>query len=224
MSNIPSAEEIIADLMRQNDGVHPNSPIPLEQQLERKRAEYRELIELVPFKQKITLAIETIQREMTSLLPPDEFESVLSEIAEAAELLQTNPETKGSNLGLSRSSLDKLFAFARHVQKAGKQTESIALFTLLTTLDASWYRHWFYLGVSLQEHGQFQEAITAYEMAMKIAEEDPFAHLYSAECAVEVKDMHQASLHFIRGKEIARNLPNNPDLDRLLTELESKIK
>ena len=224
MSSIPSVEEIIDDLMKQNDGVNPNSPIPVEQQLEKKRAEYRQLLELASFKERTTLAIETIQRDMATTMPADEFENLLSEIADAAEVLATSPEKQGVELGLSKDTLEKIFAFAHKTLTDGKLSESTALFTLLTTLDGSWFRHWFYLGVSLQEQKEYEEAVKAYAQANLITEQDPLAHLNTAECYVDRGDMQQARLHLDKGKEIVQKEPANPAWKSIIDELEAKIK
>jgi hypothetical protein len=45
-----------------------------------------------------------------------------------------------------------------------------------------------------------------------------------AECFVSLDDLQNASVHFEKAKEIVAILPAHPDFERLISELEARIK
>ena len=222
--NASSVESIIDELMKEDDGVNPNSRFPVEQQLAAKREDYRRFLELKPFKDRIILAVATIEQEMQTLLPEEEYESLIAELAHAGKILESTPEKQGSELGVTTTTLDKLYEFAHKAMKINRMDEAIAILTLLTTLDRSWFRHWFLLGVALQEQKHYKDALEAYEMANTISEEAPLAHLFSAECYYNLADMQKASAHLHKGKGIAQHQSNNLEWTQIIDELETKIK
>ena len=89
--------EAIEELLKENDGVNPNSPIPIEEQLEKKRAEYREYLELKPLKSRIEKSIEILQSEMSKMMEEDNYEVLMSELVDAGEMLTEHPEIQGKN-------------------------------------------------------------------------------------------------------------------------------
>lgn len=217
-------KQALKELMDEDDGVNPNSPIPIDQQLAARRARYQKILELTPFKERIQKAAETIQNEMITAMEPEEYEPLIAQLSAAAETLTENPEKQGQELGISQKSLDLLFIYGENKLKEGAFTEAAALFTLLTVLDRSWFRHWFFLGVAHQELKEFDEAIKAYKMANEIAEEDPLAHLFSAECYIALSDVQNGQLHLDKAKTIMQGLPQNPDWVRMVDELELQAK
>jgi hypothetical protein len=87
-------KDALQELMEQNDGVNPNSPIPIEQQLEAKRAEYKRTLEMKPLKEKIEQAVESIQGELKHKMQEDAHEALMIELARAGNILVETPEHK----------------------------------------------------------------------------------------------------------------------------------
>ena len=144
-------DEALEALLKENDGVNPNAPIPIEQQIEKKREEYREYLKFEPLKEKIQQALELIQGELAKALPEDEKEMVLEDLADAGTFLTTYPEAEGEDLGISEETLVILYEFAVVKLKKNEVKAAASLFTLLTVLDSRWYRHWYFLAIALQE-------------------------------------------------------------------------
>jgi len=117
-----------------------------------------------------------------------------------------------------------LFTFAESLLKKNEFEKAAALFTLLTVLDSVWYRHWFFLGISLQGIKEYKEAIKAYKKANEISEESPLPHFFLAECFTDLDDLQNASTHFEKAKEKVATLPSHPDFERLINELGARIK
>jgi tetratricopeptide (TPR) repeat protein len=222
MDNELLLKQVLTDLMKEDDGVTINSPIPIDQQLQRKRLQYMKMLELTSFKERIQKAVETVQDQMQRLLPDEEYSALIAELAQAADLLVESPEKQGKELGLSQKTLDLLVSLAETKLKEGVFEEAASLFTLLTVLDRSWYRYWLFLGVALQELKEYNEAIQAYKTATEITEEDPLAHLFSAECYCNLSDLQNTQLHLDKAKVIMQGLPPNAEWERLVAELEAK--
>lgn len=217
-------DEAVEELIKNDDGCNPNSPDSIENQLEKKRAEYREYLELKPFKLRIEQAIEVVQAELPAVLGEDRYSAFMSDLAEAGRILTENPELQGEKLGLSQNSFDCLFSVGETLLKKNEAERAAALFTLLTVLDPSWFRHWFYLGMALQDLKEYKEAVKAYEKANKITEESPLPHFFLTECFLSLDDPQNASVHFEKAKEIVATLPAHPDFERFISELEAHIQ
>ena len=217
-------EETLKELMQQNDGVNPNSPIPIEQQLEAKRAEYRKMLEFAPLKKRITHAMEVVEGPIKEALDIEAYEKLGVELANAADILVESPEKQGEELGISQETLDTLFTFAENKLKEQAFDDAAAILTLLTVLDRSWFRHWFFLGVSLQELNVLDEAIKAYEQANEITDLDPLVHIFSAECYADLSDMQKAKLHLDKAKTIMQGLEPNPVWQERVATLETRVK
>lgn len=217
-------KQALKELMAEDDGVNPNSPIPIDQQLAAKRARYQKMLELQPFKERVQRAAGIIIGEMASTMEPEEYEAFTTELMAAGEALVENPEKQGQELGLTQKSEDLLFAFGEKKLKTENFTDAEAIFTLLTVLDRSWFRHWFFLGVAQQELKEFDEAIKAYAKANEITEEDPLAHLFTAECYAALSDVQNGQLHLDKAKVIMQGMSENIEWQSRVDELESKLK
>lgn len=200
--------EAIEELMQADNGYNPNSSIPFEQQLEKKRAEYQKLLELSDLKSKIQKAVELIQKEIKD-------DMLLEELADAAEMLSIQP------LRISQKTFDTLFVFGKDKFEQGQVEDACAIFTLLTVLGPGWFRHWLYLGATLQELKEYKEAIEAYKNAISIMEEEPLSHLFTAECFLDLSDKQQAAVHLEKAKS---NIQDNPDLKARVSIIEQRLK
>lgn len=217
-------EAALEELMAENDGVNPNSHIPVEQQLATKRAEYIKMLELTSFKARIQLAMELVQNQIKTFLQQDQFEQLFVELSFAGVILEQHPDREADELGVSRKTLELLCNFGKQCLQERKVREAAAIFTLCTVLERSRFIHWFLLGASLQELGEYQEAISAYETANQITEEEPLALLFLAECFLCVSDIQKAKLYLDKAIAVMKGKPNNPGCDEVVARIQAKIK
>lgn len=216
-------EEAVEELMKQNDGVNPNSSIPVEQQLESKRIEYRKLLEFAPIKTRVTRAMELVEGVIKEKLDTDAYEELVVELADAADALVESPENQGKKLGISQKNLDLLFTFAQNKLDESAYSDAAALLTLLTVLDRSLFKYWFFLGAALQEQHDLNEALDAYRQASEIAHEDPLVHIFSAECYAELNDMQNAHLHLNKAKVCMQGFEPHSSWQERIVALEAKL-
>jgi tetratricopeptide (TPR) repeat protein len=216
-------EQCLEELMKENDGFDPNSLMSREQQIERKREEYRQLLQMKTFREKIEFASEVILKEMPTRLSEEENDNLITELSLAGDTLLESPEVRGDALGITKPVMDSINSLALEMLNNAKTKEAVALFSLLSVLDPSWYRHWFYLGVAEQEEKQYDEAIKAYDKANEIVDNDPKAHLLAAECYLAKSDSYQARQHLDAANAIIQKQPNNPDWQDHYARLDAQV-
>lgn len=216
-------EEIVEELMKTDDGFNPNSPIPREQQLEHKRAIYRELLEMRPMKEKIPLALETILQELPKKVSPEQQEEMLAELDDAGELLASSPEIESKKLGISEETFDMLYTIGEEKFDQNPAV-AVAIFTLLAVLDSGRFRNWYLLGQAELAVKNYDEAIRAFENCNKISEAEPVAHLLLTGCYIEKLDFQQALSHLESGKRIMQNAPENPEWQGLAEQLDAQLQ
>ncbi len=212
--------EALEALLKENDGVIPGAPISFDQQIERKKEEYKEYLKFEPLQERITHALEVIQEKLVASLPENEREWLLEDLAEAGEQMVAHPEAEGEALGISNETLSVLQEFAESELKKNEIKAAVSVCTLLTVLDSRLYRHWYFLAIGLQELKEYQEAINAYSKAKEISQESPLCDLYMAECYIELADKEKAYYHLDRAKELASK---SAQYEHILMDLEKRV-
>lgn len=85
-------------------------------------------------------------------------------------------------LGLSNGTLLDLYDFGVHLFEKEEFSEAEKIFFLLVTIAPEVSSFWVSYGRSLQERGNFTEALTIYNNAKKYHPDTPKLYLFSAEC------------------------------------------
>lgn len=217
-------EAALQQLMAENDGVNPQSFIPIHEQLAAKRAEYIKILEFKSFKSRIEHAINLICSKIKNTISADQFELLLQELAHAGDVLVENPEIQSNQLGSTPNTINILFENAKSYLNKAQFVDAAALFTLCTVLDNTAFRYWFLLGVSLQQLKEYQDAIQAYETANLIFEQEPLVQLFLAECYNDLLDTQKAKLYLDKAQEVIKNVQNGTVYDAHLGIVKNKIK
>ncbi|MCB1135346.1 MAG: hypothetical protein KDK78_03660 [Chlamydiia bacterium] len=190
-------ERIIQELMALDDGVHPDSPLPISEQHAAQRRRYRDAIEMRPFQAMLEHAITTLVTEHLPTMDEDLAENLVNELNQAALVLgqvppdhafQTNPEI----LGISEDSISIIFDCATEHYAREEWNRARALFTLLSTLDFHCADFWFCLGSCEQELEEFDSAISAYQVAVGLEPDRILFRLVLAECNLICGKKHDA--------------------------------
>ncbi len=83
---------------------------------------------------------------------------------------------------LNDNAKKEMYAFAYNLYERGKYEDATNFFQLLTLLDTYARRNWMGLGATLQMNQEYAKAAEAYAFAAILDKDDPFAHMYAAEC------------------------------------------
>jgi type III secretion system low calcium response chaperone LcrH/SycD len=102
--------------------------------------------------------------------------------------------TAPSNLKLkafSEESVEEFYSYGFAQYNAGNWDQAKDLFTVLCAqrpLDA---RFWFGLGATMQESGNYLDALHSWAMGALLRNEDPYPHFHAAECYFSLEDNEQ---------------------------------
>lgn len=117
---------------------------------------------------------------------------------------------------LSKESLEVLYAGAYHFYKNGKYMEAIHHFRFLTLQQPEAAKFWMGLGASYQMANAKERAIQCYACANHLTPEDPYPHLYAAECFGRIGDVS----HTRDALEHARRLAEGRrDKEKILSKI-----
>ena len=83
---------------------------------------------------------------------------------------------------LSAESAETLYATAYELYRNGKYVDAKGFFRLLSTTHPFDRRFWIGFGACFQMLKQYSQAIECYSVAAVQNPDDPFVHLYAAEC------------------------------------------
>lgn len=85
-------------------------------------------------------------------------------------------------LGIAESEMEELYQGAYLLFEHGKYLDAADAFLFLVTMNPLKYPYWLGLGMSLQLNGEFEGAVSAYEMASMAKIHDPVPYFYLAKC------------------------------------------
>ncbi|EKE07728.1 MAG: hypothetical protein ACD_17C00543G0004 [uncultured bacterium] len=97
-----------------------------------------------------------------------------------------------SNFELSEEEVERFYTFGFAQYGSGNWSEAADAFRILCTRRPLEPRFWFALGATLQEAGDYQDALHSWAMASLLKQEDPYPHFHAAECYFSLKISAQA--------------------------------
>jgi type III secretion system low calcium response chaperone LcrH/SycD len=97
-------------------------------------------------------------------------------------------------LTLSEEEVERFYAFGFAQYGSGNWAEAADVFRVLCTRRPLEPRFWFALGATLQEAGDYNDALHSWAMAALLKKEDPYPHFHAAECCFSLKMATDAAL------------------------------
>ena len=94
---------------------------------------------------------------------------------------------------VSEEAIKGLYVQAYQHYEGGKYEDAVHFFRFLTTVEMTKKRNWMGLGASLQMVTDFDKAIEAFAFATLLDENDPYPHIYAAECLFSLGKMSEGS-------------------------------
>jgi len=86
------------------------------------------------------------------------------------------------DLLLNEDEVERFYAYGFAQYGTGNWSEAADVFRVLCTRRPLEPRFWFALGATLQEAGQYNDALHSWAMAALLKKEDPYPHFHAAEC------------------------------------------
>ena len=108
-----------------------------------------------------------------------------------------------------------LYACAYRFYENGKYEEAIHFFRLLTVADVNNDKYWVGLAASYKMNKETEKALEAYAIAAILDENDPFTHLYAAECLFDLGRTEEAIQALDSAERVAKKNKNQQLLSHL---------
>lgn len=100
--------------------------------------------------------------------------------------------TIGMVRGFSDTDLEEFYSAAYALYDHGKYEKAQTLFRFLCLHDHLRKRNWMGFGATCQVQQKFNDAVTAYSVAVMLDHRDPWPHLHAGECYMSVRNWGDA--------------------------------
>lgn len=195
-----------------------------------KRAQLREelkaALKMPEFEKFLSEAFNALLTNHHHYLQPEicnqmgqEFHGIEEEI-EKIDFNEPPDENYQTLFKISDAVMDGILTIAKAKYNEQEYALSLAIFTLLTSLNAGNYDYWYRLGITAQKCENYPLALKAYDIALEMSPDLIGALLFSCECHIRLDQKDAAKQRFIKAKEIA----SNQELDEMWKSLMSKVE
>jgi tetratricopeptide (TPR) repeat protein len=136
-------------------------------------------------------------------------------------LRETNLMT---TLGLDSDNMEAIAHLGAATYDEGLYPDCQALYVLLSTLHPENHDYWYRLGIAAQQNEQFELALRAYAASILLDPDSPAAHLFSAQCYLELGMKGDAQVEFLEAKRLAESLPEDSEMQHLVASLATLLQ
>jgi tetratricopeptide (TPR) repeat protein len=171
------------------------------------QAELREELQPGELSQAIEFSLALLKREGAHYLDlhtnealQQAFISAMARI-DSLNLADLHIDNFAQLLSLSQGNLQAIATVAIAKYRAEQFDAAQSLLIFLTILQPDNFDYWYRLGIAAQHCGNFPLALRAYAVALKLNDELPGAHLFSAVCFLKLK-LREAAVTSSREAEV----------------------
>lgn len=190
------------------------------------REELKSAIQLPLLQEQIHAACTLLAHEGPHYMDNEIYMKLLNEfisIDETIDNLDLNADLTDDlqkTFNISDPVMEVILQMAKAKFQEEEYRNSLALFSLLTTLKPSSGDYWFRLGIAAQKSGDIALALRAYETAIELNPDLIGARLFSIECYLHNKDKEAAAKMLQEVKEVTANV----ELDEMWGDFLKKIE
>lgn len=172
--------------------------------------EIKEAVKMPELAQLIDTAMEILHSEGPHFLSKESNQALLTELSASNENLDEMGIKEASNeklqalVKLSDESMKSIYEIAVLKFKEGLYPDSVALFSLLGTLDPGQPEYWFRLGIAAQKCDKLEMASRAYAATLKLDPENIGARLFAAECLIHRNLREEAKTELDEAKKLMK--------------------
>jgi tetratricopeptide (TPR) repeat protein len=175
------------------------------------KRDIKEEVKMPELAQFIDVAMEILHSEGPHFLSQESNQALLSELSASNENLgdigikEASSEKLQALAKLSDESMKSIYEIAVLKFKEGLFPDSLALFSLLGTLDPGQPEYWFRLGIAAQKCEKLEMASRAYAATSKLDPENIGARLFAAECLINRGLRDEAKAEIAEAKKLMKN-------------------
>ena len=189
------------------------------------KEEFKNSVRLEEFEKDLVQAVSILINEGERFLEKPEWENLQNELINCkktlAELSYEDdlPDVLYPSLGMSQRSLHAIDSIARELYRLQEYSKTASLNVFLITLDGTNANYWYNLGMSLQDAGNYEKAISAYACCRVLDPKNIGAYLFSAECYLTQGNKQEALLDLEDGERLVEKLTDSTPWDSFITTL-----
>lgn len=125
--------------------------------------------------------------ENEKTISAEDYVKVIEKLANGSTIAQAT--------GMSKDTLEGLYALAYNLYSSGNYKDAETIFTALAVYESNEYRFWMGLGGCRQALGKFEQAIDAYQFAaISVAMKNPDPLFYAAKCLLKMNRKDDAAV------------------------------
>lgn len=174
-------------------------------------------------------AVELVHKQGSQFLDSSENETLQTELDNAAKkvaLLDVKQLIQGhfqELLDISNNSMDALFKIGVVFFDVTEYGHSMAIFVLLTTLNANSAEYWFRFALAAQMNDQNDLALRGYNNALTIDHEFIAAEIFCSQCYLTLGRNAEAEVHYQQAQMISKSTEPAPEWLKLLDQIGSNF-
>lgn len=203
-------DSFVESLVFEEDPSHQSLESP---QIKRQKIklELKEAAKMPELFNPVNNAIEVIFSEGQNYLSPDDFNTLVVELAVSTDHLSNAglKETANSDLQtvgkISDTSIKALEGIAIAKFEQERYEDSLSLFCLLSILVPGYSEYWFRMGIAAQRCENLDLATKAYAITLDLDPENIGAMLFAAQCFIEKSLIDDAKAELALAKERLRS-------------------
>jgi tetratricopeptide (TPR) repeat protein len=204
-------EEQVEKIMREEDATNVKL-LSKEARRIKIKQEIEESLKMREYSNTITSAVNILKTKGAKYLEAEVFQKLLEDLNKLGErisglnLKSLDDETLDQVLTISPSSMDAILVVAILKFNEGLLPDSISVFTLLCTLDASEPDYWYRLGLVAQKNEQYDLSLNALAIATLLAPEFIGTRIYSAQCYIILQQYDDARAELEEAKKLINSI------------------
>lgn len=201
-----------------------------EAQRAKLRAELIEKAKKQDVSSYIKEAIDLVHKRVSHLLNSKDDETLQKDLDQAAQKIAQLDVKQLTNspiqdlLEISDTSMDALFKIGVALFAAKDYAGSMAMFTLLTTLNDESAEYWFRVAIAAQLNNNSELALRGYRNAIAIDQHFITAEIFCAQYCLTQGLKAEAEDHFRQAEKISKSTDVAPEWQKLLEQLASSFK
>jgi hypothetical protein len=203
---------LVDDLIQENfAAAPPDLLVPEKIWRENLRKELIDVCTGKEIRNRLASAENVILEDLKSRLSPVEFEKFQADWKQGVEKIVnekmtppqegTFPPTLQSLMGITEETMVGIYEVGVRCYKRKEFIKAADVFFFMTLIDYLRHNVWISLGLSEQQSGHFDLALTAFSMAVMTNVDNPVAYLQSAECSLALQNGVEAKQYLDLAEE-----------------------
>lgn len=126
-------------------------------------------------------------------------------------------DCQGTKTPFPEEEVEKFYAYGFAQYGSGNWSKAADVFRVLCTRRPLEPKFWFALGATLQEAGNYSQALHSWSMAALLNKNDPYPHFHAAECCFSLQKVADASKALNESANLIQSDETHPLKDKIAT-------